>query len=127
MAMNKKEQAMVEALKVEALKVEAAFKRTSEILPDVPPPESCSDELTKGFLFNAYCIEVRTACSSATGHSHGRNDRTSSQRARSLYSTRLLALKAMRFEVEKRIMTELRKVDRQIEIELANIPTNDNL
>lgn len=114
MAMNKKEQAMMEDLKVAA-----AFKRTSKILPDLPPPDLWSDELTKGFLFNTYSLCSSKACSSSVGHSPGRDDKTTSQNPRSLYSTRLLALKAMRYEVEKRACSDLRKVDILIEAEEA--------
>jgi len=66
--------------------------------PDVLPP-SCSDssgQMSTGYTFNAYTNRVDVACSSSIGHAIGRTDKTDSQRPLSLYSTRLLALKAQR-------------------------------
>jgi len=115
MAMNKKERAYFEGLLTES-----ALRRTSEVFTDVPPPDSLSD-LSKGFV----PVSERTdrpnavpACSSSVYHSIGRSDKTSSQNTKHLYSTRLLALKALRYQVESDCCDRLRYVDTLIESEL---------
>jgi len=113
MAMSKKEQALVEALLTEA-----ALRRTSPVAPDVPVPTGSG--LTKGFLFSgAHSSDpgVQKACSSSVHHAIGRDDQTRTQQPRSLYSTKLLALKALRYEVESHCAAILRRVDKQIEDE----------
>lgn len=109
MSMNKKEKALLESLKVEN-----SLRFTAEILPDVPPPDGCA-ELTKGYLFNEYSLRVEKACSSSIYHSTGRDDKTTSQGTRELFSTELLALKAMRHVIELKCARELRAVDILIE------------
>ena len=115
MAMNKKEQAMVEALRVQA-----AFHRTVEVLPDVPLPELDAKELSVGYLpvgTRGESARVERACSSRTGHSVGTHDRTTSQNPRTLYSTRMLALQALRYEVEQECALRLRRIDKMMEAE----------
>ena len=114
--MNKKEQAYVEELET---RLALRFTGERAIVPDVPPP-SCEErggQLTKGFLFNSYSRRVSVACSSSISHSIGRDDRADSQRPKSLYGTRKLALQAMRREMELDFARELRAVDRMIAAE----------
>lgn len=115
MAMNKKEQAMVEALKTEA-----SFYKTLEVLPDLPPPKEMG-ELTKGYMYRGALSDypvVEVACSSETGHDVGRNDKTSSQNPIDLFSTKILALRALRHKVEKQACEKLRRIDKMIEKEV---------
>lgn len=115
MAMNKKEQAMVEALKTQA-----AFYRTTDVKPDVPIPEGLSRELSKGYMPIAPMSDmarVDPACSSSVHHGIGSQEKTSSQGARELYSTRMLALRKLRFDAEQECCRRLRRIDRMIEEE----------
>ena len=118
MAMNKAEKALVEELRVQV-----ALRWTAPVIPDVPPPSGDAvQRLSKGFLF---CGEtssmggaVDKACSSSVHHSIGRDDQTTSQHSRHLYSTRLLALRALRYATEKYCAGLLRRIDAQIEIQV---------
>lgn len=83
--------------------------------PDVAPPSW--DGLSTGYLFNAHTNRVDVACSSSVSHAFGRTDQTTTQGARRLYSTRLLALQALRNAVERACAERLTAIDRQIEQE----------
>jgi hypothetical protein len=86
--------------------------------PDVEIPEHWN-HLSTGFLFNTYnggTVEV--ACSGPVNHARGRTDKTTTQGARKLYSTRLLALKALRNALEREYAEGLLSIDKQIEKEL---------
>lgn len=115
MAMNKKERAYVEQLE-EQLRLAKALRFTESVEPDVAPPTD-NTKLSKGFLFNDSFnyYRVEPACSSIIYHGFGRNDRTTTQGARHLYSTRSLALRAMRHCAEQRCALMLADIDRQIE------------
>jgi len=116
---NKKEQE-----RFEELLTRAALRSTSPTLPDVDVP---NDGLSTGFLYageNSVDPRVDVACSSSVHHAFGRNDKTTSQRPRRLYSTRLLALKGLRYAVEQRCAAILRGIDRQIEEEEVKNGTN---
>jgi hypothetical protein len=94
---------------------------TEAVEPDVPIPGSY-DDLAKGFLFSEHIggwsgPRVEPACSSSIYHSFGNDDRTTTQGARRLYSTRLLALRGLRHEVEKKCAAILADIDKQIETE----------
>lgn len=114
MAMNKKEQAEFDKLKFD-LASARALSWTSKVLPDLMPPIGFGG-LTKGWMYRVHSMSVVPACSSSTGHDIGRNDKTSSQSPRALYSTKLLALKALRYEMEIIAAANLANVDFQIEI-----------
>jgi hypothetical protein len=114
MAMTKKEREAHEKLIAE-LRLLAALRWTSEVKPDVPPP---NDGLTKGFLYNEYDPRVVPACSSGVYHAFGRDDKTDSQGSRALYSSKLLALRALRHAVEVESAKRIAKVDEMIEKEL---------
>lgn len=89
------------------------------VAPDVPPPQHGS-ELTTGWLFNTYTRRVDVAYSSAIFHAWGRTDRTITQGARWLFSTRERALRALRVAMEQEFAAALARVDAQIEREQAN-------
>jgi hypothetical protein len=116
MAMNKTEKEAVERLLTES-----ALRRTAPVSTDVEIPNSGAP-LTKGFLFCAEATDgqrVAPACSSSTGHNFGSDKGTSSQRPMRLYSTRLLALRALRNAAESRCARYLREIDRWIEDEVS--------
>lgn len=114
MAMNKKEKAYVE--EVETF---LALHYTYKIDPDIKPPGSgdAVSALKKGFLFNSYSNLVKKSCTSSRNHSFGNNDKTTTQGTRSLYSTKKLALQALRYEVEVECAQRLHAIDKQIKAE----------
>ena len=109
--MNKKDQQMVEALKTKL-----ALRFTETIRADVLIP--IDDKIVNGYSYNSYNTRVEKSCSSGFFHSIGKWDKTDAQRSINQYSSRLLALKAMRNELEFRYAFELRQVDLMIEEEL---------
>jgi len=118
MAMNKKEKAEFDAAK-KAVFVARALNWTQPVYPDVPVPKSGE---TTGYLFNAYNCRVMFARSSTIGHASSDEDmptKTSRQGCRALYSTRLLALQALRHELEKEYANTLAAIDMQIQKESA--------
>jgi len=118
MAMTKKEKDILES----ALTA-AAFRTTSDVAPDVPPPNSSSNKLSEGWATvgsGGDYGRVEPACSSSVHHGVGRQDKTTTQGAKSLYSTKLLALKALRRSVEIDCATRLRRVDRMINEEISS-------
>lgn len=119
MAMTKKEQAAFAELQQE-LRLARALRYTEPVAPDIPIPEG--SKLTKGFLFNAYHghggDRVEPACSSSIYHAFGRDDKTDRQQPRRLYSTKVLALKALRHAVEKDVAKRLADIDTAIDLEL---------
>ena len=111
--MTKKEK---EAL--EAALTAAALRTTGDVAPDVPPPSSGG--LSKGFAVVAETSDyarVEPACSSSVHHGTGQQDKTTTQGPRHLYSTKEMALKALRRAVERHCAERLRRVDRMIEEE----------
>lgn len=125
MAINKKE-AAAHQKEIDALKLRLALSWTAPIAPDVAVPvHSYGDEkLSKGWL---PCFDrVETACSNSANHGMGSVIRPNTQGPRELYSTKMLALRAVRHEMERRFASELKRIDDWIELELANptpIPT----
>jgi len=115
MAMNKKEKAYVESLEKQL-----SFRLTEKVYPDVPIPgygELEINEVISGFLFNSYNQRVEESCSSSMSHARGRSDKTTTQNPVEQYSSKLLALKAMRFEIERDCIKELYEVDQLIKKE----------
>lgn len=88
----------------------------SDVAPDVSPPERGS-ELTTGWLFNAYARRVNVACSDVVSHAVGKTDRTTTQGAQRLYSTRTRALRALRCAMEREFAAALAKIDAEIQKE----------
>lgn len=120
--MNKKEQKEFDELKAQ-LRLAKALRWTSEVKPDIPLPTG--QQLAKGFLFNDYIggwdgPNVAPACSSSVGHCYGSDERTTTQQPRSLYSTKLLALRGLRHAVEQKVAAILAKIDEKIETEQPN-------
>jgi hypothetical protein len=97
------------------------FVRTAPVAPDVPPPATVSNDYTEGWLYNLYTRTVAQTWSSSSSHGAGtaadaqRPYRGGSQGSRSLYSTKLLALQALRWAVECEAALQLYDIDRQIE------------
>lgn len=121
MAMNKREQAAMEELETK-LRLAMAFRRTERVEPDVPVPNY--GEQTSGWQYNTYRGIVVRAGSKPNSHWLGMNcDDTAptamswSQLGIPVYSTKLLALKAMRYEVESRAEREMESIDRDIQAE----------
>lgn len=116
MAMTKKEAAAFEALQNE-IRLAKALRWTEQVAIDVPPPGfgEMHEKISKGWLYNAYNLAVNPACSSSIHHSSGRDDKTTTLGAKWLYSTRKLALQAMRNEVEREAAAKLAKIDAEIE------------
>jgi len=112
--MNKKEMAMVEELKTKL-----ALRWTDDVAPDVMPPDSYA-KLSIGYLPSGVLSDfprVVPACSSFIHHGIGQHDKTTSQQPIKLYSTREMALHAMRHQVENHCAKILRRIDRMIEDE----------
>lgn len=77
--------------------------------------------VSMGWDFNSYqSPRVEKACSSSIGHDFGNWKGTTTQQPRALFSTKLLALRAMRHEIEMEACRKLRAVDKMIEAEIAN-------
>lgn len=115
MAMNKKEQAEFANMQ-KKLAVASAFMRTPAVKKDVPVPDV---KYSNGYDFNLYyqavceywsgpCTHYSEDPTNKKGHVSG------SQNGISLYSTRLLALKALRHAVENKAAEDLAKIDMQI-------------
>lgn len=116
--MTKKETAEIDSLR-EQLRLAKSLRFTDAVAPDVMPPDNYS-KLSKGFLFNIYGEgRVVPACTSGTSHNFGSDDKTTTQQPRALYSTRLLALRALRHEMEQDCARRLANIDRQIEVETS--------
>jgi hypothetical protein len=114
MSMTKKEHAEMEDLRTQ-LRIAKAFRFTEKVRPDVLIPTG--NTLSKGFLYNASNMAWRVvpACSSSVGHNFGSSDRTTTQRGMALYSTRLLALRALRNDAEQQCAKWLADIDKEIE------------
>ncbi len=119
MPMTKKELARYE----EALTA-SALRTTGDVSPDVPPPAHSFDgALTKGWAIvgaRSDYARVDVACSSSVYHAVGRTDQTTTQEPIWLYSTKLLALKALRRVLEKQAAAMLRRIDKQVEEETVH-------
>jgi hypothetical protein len=115
MALTKKE-AAAHAEQIDKLTLRLALCWTPKVTPDIPPPEKF-DMLHKGWLDCHNRVEP--ACSSTIHHGFS-HEGPNSQQPRSLYSTRLLALKALRNDMEERFARELMRVDTLIAQEQAS-------
>ena len=107
--MTKKEAAKVESMRRE-LSIVAALRWTEKVLPDIPIPTGSG--FTKGWLTGFDRVDI--ACSNSVFHAYGRNDKTTTQQPAALFSTRILALKALRYQMERRFAEVLANIDRQI-------------
>lgn len=93
-----------------------ALRWTEIVEPDLgPPPVSAQfGTLTKGFMQNLHSMRVERACTSKTSHAFGQDDKTTSQGPKRLYSTKTLALKAMRNAIEREAAEKLNRIDTMI-------------
>jgi hypothetical protein len=122
MAMNKTEQAMVADLKRE-LAMAKAFRFTDDILPDVPIPPA--NETTRGWTFNQYSRRVAPVVSRYGSHKANWSDDeepefshvSGSQGGLALYSTKELALRALRRALEGEYARALAHLDATIDAE----------
>ena len=117
MAMTKKEQAAMQAA-IDRADTLAALRWTAPVQRDVDVPK---DGYSEGWDYNAHSREARPGWSCRVSHGSGlapgkdvlrRINR--SQGPRRLYSTQVLALAAMRHEIEQKVAADLLKIDRQI-------------
>lgn len=79
---------------------------------DLNPPDGYG-ELTRGWDFNSHTQQVYKACSSAVSHGHGW-EKTNSQRPVRLFSTEILAMKALRNAVYAEMVRRLADIDMKI-------------
>lgn len=121
--MNKKEQAEMAELR-QQLMLARAVRTTEPVAPDLRIETSSQDELS-GYTFNAHNKEVVPAWTQRVVHGRGysssaeqRKNGSATQRSIPLYSTRLLALRAMRHAIEKQVFADLAKIDAAIDKEL---------
>lgn len=111
MAISKKEKQMIEDLQIRL-----ALHFTEKVEPDIAIPDDY-DVIKNGYSFNSYNHNITKSCSSAICHSSVGWDKTTSQRPIKQYSSILLALKAMRNELEYKFAKELGNIDVLIQIE----------
>jgi len=120
MAMNKKEKAHIEDLKemIEMGDILLALRLTENVPCDVPIPVGSYSDIVNGYSFNSHSMSVSESCSSSISHGwkHGE---TRSQNPREQYSTKLLAFKAMRHDMELLYAKNLRKIDLIIDAQSA--------
>lgn len=113
MAMTKKEREAFDAALKKA-EILGALRWTTPVAKDVPPPAQSSD-YSQGF--EAYSTSVQESWSGVVTHGDGKaptlgaRHYSASQRPIWLYSTRLLALRALRHKKEIEAAEELRKID----------------
>lgn len=103
--MTKKEREVVAALEAE-LALARAWRLTEDVERDVLPPRD-------GTIRNGWDVRVSTVekhCTSGVGNGRGWGNVTS-QNPRHLYSTELLALRALRRKVEREAQRELARID----------------
>jgi len=115
MAMNKKEQAQMQAA-IDRAETLAALRWTNPVPRDVGIPET---GYSQGWDYNTWTQEVFIGWSCRVSHGTGPSPEAGKHRSgcqfpRRYYSTQSLALAAMRHEIEKRAAADLLKIDRQI-------------
>lgn len=116
MAMNKAEKKLLEDAYVQG-----ALRWTQPIEPDLLPPGYLPGTSSGGFIqgwdYNQYSQNVFPAWSDSISHGSETYTtnwkiRAGSQGRRRLYSTKALALKALRASLEYKTAVELRKIDK---------------
>jgi hypothetical protein len=120
MAMNKKEQAAMQAA-IDRAETLAALRWTEPVERDIGIPEKGFSE---GWDYNTHSQRVWIGWSDRVAHGSGPAPtdfriRNGSQGSRKMFSTKAKALAAMRHEVEKNAASELLKIDRLIAAEKA--------
>lgn len=130
MAMTKTERAEMDRLEIVSRANRAlrwsTFGFADRIEPDVPVPQSGH---TEGWTFNSYGSgRVERAWSEMTVHGsgehrpHGDSRRSGTRGGKALFSSRLLALSALRSAKEREFATVLAQIDIEIQTELRNPP-----
>ena len=124
MAMNKAERAAFELTHSElAIARALRWSRYEPLEPDQPkPPPNGLGAYIEGWGTYAYVKRVKQQWSQSISHGDGpyqKEDRhrSASQGGRALYSTKLLALQALRYEVERSAAKDLADIDAQIKAE----------
>ena len=121
MAMTKKEQAEMKAA-IDRAETLAALRWTAPVERDVEVPQQGYSE---GWDYNAFSMSVWQGWSDRIYHGNGKapvgyKDRNGTQGGRRMYSTKALALAAMRHEMEQKFASHLLSVDRQIATALTS-------
>ncbi len=106
----------IESLRKE-LKRHRTFKLTEPVEPDIPPP---TEQLarTEGWTYNPNSMEVRQAWSESEFHGYDKPQGFSNPSycgPISLYSTRVRALRALRYEIELQTIEKLQTIDDAIQ------------
>ena len=115
MAMTKKEKAAIQAA-IDRAETLAALRWTWPVVRDVGVPLQGYSE---GWDYNAHIQRVWKGWSDRVAHGEGAAPeegkyRSVSQVSRRMFSTKALALAAMRHEMEQKAAADLMRVDRQI-------------
>ena len=122
MAMTKKEKAEFEKALMQANKL-AALRWTDGAVADMPIPD-CFNTEVEGWDYFACTYSgsdrVEQAWSSTCSHGTGTSRSSGSQGGVKLFSTELLALKALRHVVEKQCAARLYRIDKMIEKALGD-------
>jgi hypothetical protein len=104
---------------VENLEIRLAFHFTEPVEPDLLPPKDFG-KIIKGYSFGRYDgnFEIKKSCSSNISHSMWNPDKPNSQKPISQYSSKILALKGLRYNLEMDYAKKLRDIDILIESEI---------
>ena len=122
MAMTKAEKAKMDAL-VQKVRLLGALRWTSPVPPDVlPPKDAPHDAFTTGFIATGgWYDSPRVSEAWSKCHSHGTGSEpkdkwgVGSRYSRAMHSTKVLALKAKRHEIERECAKVLAEYDKLIE------------
>ena len=128
MAMNKSEKELVESLHT---KLALRVVQESPVPHDVPVPKSFEGNISGFVVTGSISMSLRVANYLSSSHGHSKDfhvipTKTSSQSGITGYSTKLLALKEMRYRVEMAAAKELRRIDVEIEQELLKAQANSD-
>lgn len=112
MAMTKKEKEAMEG----AL-IQCALRSTSEVHPDVPAPNGSGR--AKGWMVRGSdAVYGWSECFRHGSDGSG----CASQGSKELYSTRILALRAVRYKMEQEFARQLRQIDKKINEAMKALP-----
>lgn len=117
MAMTKKEKAEFDSA-IYSAELLAALRWTQEVNPDLPKPQNFNNHI-EGWDFNAVTKKVEKYWSDSVSHGPGESyaQKTyGSQKGMPLYSTKSLALKALRHAIELKAAQDLLAIDKRIDL-----------
>lgn len=102
---------------IDALQREVAITRALRWTSPIPKRDvvSTGSDLVTGWTYNTHTQRVDVACSDGAFHAIGRTDKTTTQQSLAMYSTKALALRALRAALEREFAMRLEHIDRQIE------------